>query len=275
MKKRKQLIFGAFLGFLLFSCSYGLEELPPSGAASWGDGFDIAEARSYFEENATDLSYVRFGEHHAHTRTGGSESPELSPDWSRAVRSENGEAVLMEVPVVSGLPQISLTRFIDKGKFCFSRLSAVQVRLVVARRRTGQTQMFVETLVPSARYPNKAEDIRNFRYLGGGNFTGKVFCSTLEGHFVEASQYVKGRFVGRLHVTTRRKLGEKEAGLDGMSYESVRLTSAVKTGSGTYEFNEEGGGGEGGGGEGSGEGTGGEGEDGECECSHVPYRVPC
>ncbi|MDE5611696.1 MAG: hypothetical protein K2I90_06725, partial [Odoribacter sp.] len=109
-----------------------------------------------------------------------------------------------------------------------------------ARRRNGETQMFITTLVPSARYPNKEEDVKNFRYLGGGNFTGKVFCSTLEGHFVEASQYVKGRFISLLEVTTRKKLAENKESLDSLSYESVRLASAIKTRSGTYSFNEEG-----------------------------------
>ena len=87
-------------------------------------------------------------------------------------------------------------------------------------------------------YPNKERDIENFRYLGGSNFTGKVFCSTLEGHFVEASQYVKGRFIGLLEVTTRKKLAENKDSLDNLSYESIRLASAVKTRSGTYSFGE-------------------------------------
>ena len=40
-----------------------------------------------------------------------------------------------------------------------------------------------------------SEIIKKILYLGSGNFTRKVFCSTLEGHFVEASQYVNGHFV--------------------------------------------------------------------------------
>ena len=87
-----------------------------------------------------------------------------------------------------------------------------------------------------------SEIIKKILYLGSGNFTGKVFCSTLEGHFVEASQYVNGHFVGMLHVTTRKQLAERKESLEHESYESIMLSSTVKTRSGTYYFNEGGGG---------------------------------
>ena len=47
--------------------------------------------------------------------------------------------------------------------------------------------MFVITLVPSSdARGNIGKSLENFRYLGGGDFTGRVFCSTLEGEFVKA-----------------------------------------------------------------------------------------
>ncbi len=240
MKKRKLLIFGACLSFFVFSCSYELED-PPSFVAGPLTNFGIADARLYFEENATDLSLLHFTEPHPSTRTT-EETPELIPDWSEAVRTESPEAALIELPVSSASSRISVVRYFEKGLFCFSKIGESRVRLVVARRKDGSTQMFVVTLVPSAKYPNKKEDIENFRYLGGGNFTGKVFCSTLEGHFVEASQYVKGRFVGKLEVMTRRELEEQKVSLEEASYESIFLASSVaKTRSSTYSFSEGGG----------------------------------
>lgn len=240
MKKRKLLIFGACLSFFVFSCSYELED-PPSFDAGSLTNFGIADARLYFEENATDLSLLHFTEPHPSTRTT-EETPELIPDWSEAVRTESPEAALIELPVSSASSRISVVRYFEKGLFCFSKIGESRVRLVVARRKDGSTQMFVVTLVPSAKYPNKKEDIENFRYLGGGNFTGKVFCSTLEGHFVEASQYVKGRFVGKLEVMTRRELEEQKVSLEEASYESIFLASSIaKTRSSTYSFSEGGG----------------------------------
>ncbi|MDE5612699.1 MAG: hypothetical protein K2I90_11870, partial [Odoribacter sp.] len=108
--RKKLFIWGACFSFLIFSCSYELEDLPPSGIMR-GDDFGIADARLYFEENATDLSYVHFTEHHASTRADNKEALELSPAWNQAVRSENEEAVLVEVPIGSDLSQISLTRY--------------------------------------------------------------------------------------------------------------------------------------------------------------------
>ncbi|MDE7074348.1 MAG: hypothetical protein K2O69_04770 [Odoribacter sp.] len=237
--KIKCFLVWAFLVFLLFSCSYELEGPPPFDATAL-DNFGVADARYYFEENASDLSYVRFSEHQHHPSTRSEEEgyPELSPDWSRAVRTENTEAVLVEVPIRAEQVMLSVVRHFEDGKFRLSRVCESRVRLMIARRSNGRTQMFVTTLVPSAKYPPREQDIENFRYLGGGNFTGKVFCSTLDGHFVEASQYVNGRFVGMLDVTTRKQLSERGESLQGTSYESIMLSSAVKTKSGTYFFSE-------------------------------------
>ena len=77
-------------------------------------------------------------------------------------------------------------------------------RLIVARRSSGETDMFVITLVPSSdARGNIGKSLENFRYLGGGDFTGRVFCSTLEGEFVKAFGYTDGRLSGRLLVMKR------------------------------------------------------------------------
>ena len=71
-------------------------------------------------------------------------------------------------------------------------------RLIVAYRSSGETDMFVITLVPSSdARGNIGKSLENFRYLGGGDFTGRVFCSTLEGEFVKAFGYTDGRLSGR------------------------------------------------------------------------------
>ena len=68
--------------------------------------------------------------------------------------------------------------------------------------------------------------MNNFRYLGGGDFTGKVFCSTLEGRFVEVCQYVNGRRAGSLKATTRSQLEARGVDLNTMSYESITWSPA-------------------------------------------------
>lgn len=82
--------------------------------------------------------------------------------------------------------------------------------------------MFVVTLIPSEKYGNSPQKMANFRYLGGSNFTGKVFASTLDGRFVEVSQYVNGKFVGLLKIATRKQLAENNIDItDDPFYESI------------------------------------------------------
>ena len=64
--------------------------------------------------------------------------------------------------------------------------------------------------------------VANFRYLGGGDFTGYVFCSTLEGVFVKAFEYVGGRYVGVANATPAsrtKKLWQEHPEL----FEDVRI----------------------------------------------------
>ena len=106
--------------------------------------------------------------------------------------------------------------------------------------------MFVITLVPSSdARGNIGKSLENFRYLGGGDFTGRVFCSTLEGEFVKAFGYTDGRLSGRLLVMKRSELA-KHAG-EGLydHYSTIRLAEGMKTRSGTYLFDEGGGAGSG------------------------------
>lgn len=69
-------------------------------------------------------------------------------------------------------------------------------------------------------------------------FTGRVFCSTLDGRFVEACQYVNGRRIGLLRVATRKHLEERGFDLGTETYQTVALANGVLTKSGTYTFDE-------------------------------------
>lgn len=236
MIKKKLCIWGLFA--ILLSCSYELDNPPPFNETSL-KRFNVTEARRYFEENATDLSFLRFtGPPPAETRSGMQDHPELIPEWSRAVQSENKEATLIEVPIRSDITMLSTVCQFQKGKFRFSKTNENRSRLIIARRKDGLTKMFVATLIPSSKYPNKEEDMENFRYFGGGNFTGKVFYSMLDGCFVEASQYVNGHFIGMLNITTRKELAQRGESLANESYESVMLSSVAQMQSSTYAFDE-------------------------------------
>lgn len=81
----------------------------------------------------------------------------------------------------------------------------------------------------------------NFRYLGGGDFTGRVFCSTLEGEFVKAFGYTNGQLNGTLVVMKRSELEKHKDEEWSRNYSSINLMEGVRTRAGTYVFDEGGG----------------------------------
>ena len=244
MKKRRLLILGALCSFLWYSCSDELELPQPTGKTVI-DNFGIADARHYFEENATDLSPLRFKEQ-AHTKSSGLAETELIPEWNRAMQSGHSGVSLIEVPLYSNAVQLYVENVIKGGKKVFQKQILSQRRLVIARRNTGETDMFVITLAPLATAGgNVYESMESFRYLGGGNFTGRVFCSTLEGEFVKAFGYTNGHLNGNLIVMKRSELAKHSDDDWAQDYSSINLYEGMKTRSGTYMFDEGGGAGTG------------------------------
>ena len=210
----------------LFSCEDELETSPPS-KETYVSNFGISSARRYFESTAPDLSYLSFRDDRPQTRAGLSTEAELVPQWEKARFSSNDEVELVEVPLHTGADMYSTTRSVQSGEQVMAKSFPSAMRLIIARRTSGDTLMFVTTLVPTlARSPHPVKSMNNFRYLGGGDFTGKVFCSTLEGRFVEVCQYVNGRRAGSLKATTRSQLEARGVDLNTMSYESITWSPA-------------------------------------------------
>ena len=222
--KRLYCIVCVFLS--LFSCEDELETSPPS-KETYVSNFGISSARRYFESTAKDLSYLSFRDDRPQTRAGLSTEAELVPQWEKARFSSNDEVELVEVPLHTGADMYSTTRNVQSGEQVMAKSFPSAMRLIIARRTSGDTLMFVTTLVPTlARSPHPVKSMNNFRYLGGGDFTGKVFCSTLEGRFVEVCQYVNGRRAGSLKATTRSQLEARGVDLNTMSYESITWSPA-------------------------------------------------
>ena len=235
--KKRFILFLSFLMFLVYGC-YDELSLPANSNRDGGE-FNISEAQKYFEENATDLSFIQITDSARIHSRGVSRKAELSPNWEKAVRTVGTEAVLVEVPLKSNAVLLESIRYFTDGKLTISKGCVSHVRLVMAQRTNGDVDMFVVTLVPSPRYPNSQEDLESFRYLGGsGNFTGKVFCSTLEGHFVEAAQYIGGRFFSKVNAIPRSRLEAMSYNLSDVSYESFIFTPGILSRSGTYNFDE-------------------------------------
>ena len=242
-EKKKILIFGIFLSFFI-SCSDELERIPPMMEEVDFKDFGIRDARYYFEENATDLSPLHLTNREA-TKSSDLPAVELIPEWDKAMESGHCGVRLIEVPLQSNTFSLYVESVIKSGKLLYQKRSFTHRRLVVARRSSGETDMFVITLVPSSdARGNIGKSLENFRYLGGSDFTGRVFCSTLEGEFVKAFGYTDGRLSGRLLVMKRTESAKHAEGQYDY-YSTIRLSEGMKTKSGTYLFDEGGGGGSG------------------------------
>lgn len=249
MQNRKFTFVPFFCLFLLFACQSELE-LPPEADASELSPFSVHAAQAYFEANAHDLALLRFRDS-AIVRTRAGVTMELIPEWDDAIHTIRREVSLVEIPIRSNTLSVFMERNFRDGEFYSSKQIQTFRRLVVARRPDGHTDMFVVTVLPGAAKPGQKtkESIQNFRYLGGEGFNGRVFCSTLDGRFVEAWQYVDGKRYP-LQVTTRRHLLEQGDDLSSGEYQALTLSNGIITRSGTYWDNETGGGGGGGGGNG-------------------------
>lgn len=239
MKKRKLLILG-ILSFILYSCSDVLETPQPVGQTVI-EQFGISDARHYFEENATDLAPLRFKESVA-TKNPNQPVLELSPDWKRAMQSGHSGVSLIEVPISSNSVNVYTETVFKDGKKVLKKRFMSRRRLVIARRSTGETDMFVITIVPLVTASgNVYKSMENFRYLGGGDFTGRVFCSTLDGKFVKAFGYTIGRLNGTLVVMKRSELEKHKDEEWSQNYSSINLMEGVRTRASTYVFDEGGG----------------------------------
>lgn len=237
MQKRKLSILGVLLSFILYSCSEEMEIPQPMGETVPVE-FGITDARHYFEENATDLAPLRFKETVA-TKNPNQPVLELSPDWKFAMQSGHSGVSLIEVPIRSNSYNIYTETVFKEGKKILNKCYETRRRLIIARRNTGETDMFVITIVPLVTAGgNVIKSLENFRYLGGGDFTGRVFCSTLDGKFVKAFGYTNGQLNGTLLVMKRSEL-EKHAD-EGWNqhYSSINLQEGVRTRAGTYVFDE-------------------------------------
>ena len=126
--KKRALFYLTFLLLLVYGC-YDELSLPPHGNRDSGE-FSISEARKYFEENATDLSFIHITDSaRIHSRSV-SRKAELSPAWERAVRTVGKEAVLVEIPLKSNAVLLDPSVILRTVNLRFQRVVSVMSDLL-------------------------------------------------------------------------------------------------------------------------------------------------
>ena len=91
---------------------------------------------------------------------------------------------------------------------------------------TARSVQSIPLFLPVPR-GNIGKSLEIFHYLGGGDFTGRVFCSTLEGEFVKAFGYTDGRLSGRLLVMKRTELARHAGEGQYDHYSTIRLAEGM------------------------------------------------
>ena len=225
MNKRKTVLFllsVLLAGWAVYSCSMDELEAPAFEDSGRYGGFGAREARAYFEANATDLSVPCFDPKPG-SKSSWRDNIELIPEWGEAIETGHSAVSLIEVPLKSYTDNIGKEIRVENGEYGKDHQQELTRRLIIARHDTCQTDMFIITIVPSMDYGGDVvKSVEDFRYLGGGDFTGYVFCSTLEGVFVKAFEYVGGRYVGVANATPAsrtKKLWQEHPEL----FEDVRI----------------------------------------------------
>ena len=226
MRKTKFWLLGIILA-LLYSCSddFKTEEISPQG-------LDISDVRSYFEENATDLAPLTFS--NPLSRSVNLVTPELIPEWDKAIESENEDYLITEVPLGSPSNVVCIENIAKDNEFIDERGICCQRRLVIARQKDAdETDMFIATLVPDDEF------------VGGENvpFTGRVFYSELNGDFRKAVGYKDGKVQDTLLISKGYGFAihtQKGAPLD---YSTLAFQEGSTLRSSTYSNSEGGGGG--------------------------------
>lgn len=232
MNKFSLLALGVLIG-LFSACS---DDLYRSGAS-------IAEGQAYFEENAVDLAPMHFPREPwlQHSRSAAEAVPELTPMWEQALSSSDGTQSIVEVPIYSRSKPFCTEEVIQNGEKLGKQITPGFRRLLVTTNEDGSKEMLLLTIVPDKEYSGDLEENpEDFCYLGGGDFSGKVFCSNLDGEYLYAWEYQNGirqklRTVNGFNLTVA--LWDDKP----TDYTVIRFNEATKTSAGTYSYDETGG----------------------------------
>lgn len=225
MKRKKIIPLGvALLLLIYYSCrDYGLDN-NSTQSNDYPISFSIGEAQEFFEMNATDLAPLSFKEK-TQSRNTLNVHPEMSPDWGKAIISGHKGVTLIEIPLRSTSTVHVARQIYHNQKHVYTCEVPAGRRLVIAKRSDNEIDMFVTTIIPEIQGTRDKDPhtlIENFKYLGGNNFTGMVFCSTLEGKFVKAFGYTNGKLNGTL-CTRITNQGDSLCSQENSNYEHMRF----------------------------------------------------
>lgn len=206
---------------LLVSCTH---EPIDYGESS---NFTIADAKDYFEDNATDLRNVSFN---SEVISRSFERENVTPDWKSAKITQTGKIITVEIPLDGDVCKIARTSRMNGAKKLYGFATKVTTKLVVQRHaESGICRQFVVTLVDGLSQSFLKNETRN--YCDKTNYSGYIIISAVTGEYLESFRSINGRWE-RVYMAP----GTKED-LEDTRNASIHLLGADAS-SATYSFGE-------------------------------------
>lgn len=230
--KKSYIFYLCAFALLIFACTRETEISPEEEIPS----VDVNDARMFFEKNVAEFNQLSFlpgkenPDEHTHgpdckhdkesetqsrfTKTSaGLPDLGLTPDWGRGIAYRKNGISVVELPVLAATTTKVDQKFINIGKPSKKTTTKVARKIImVSVDGEKKKHMFLVTLVPDKDCEREKRNNPNeFRFLGGGKFSGLVFCSEMDGQFGEVFEYHKGKKVRSMraipiHIIYKNKL---------------------------------------------------------------------
>lgn len=178
--------------------------------------FTISSAKSYFEENATDLQNVHFG---PEGKSRSSENDNISPNWKSARITQTGKITTVEVPLEGDVSKVARTSKMGNNKKLYGFTTKLTTKLVIQKHsQSGATRQFIVTMIDGIAQNTQDDNTRD--YYGMDNYSGYIIISTVTGEYLESFHCIN-RIWKRVYMVP----GTKED-VQNTQYESIHLLGA-------------------------------------------------
>ncbi len=223
------------VSLLVYSC-IKQDFLNPPGT-ELNENFKLSEARSFFENNATDLRLVDFN-HSPITvlETKSSYIQEnIVPDWEQATQTCNSNSIMFEIPLnQTSVKTALIVSKKDSAGLQTKRVKAESSLIVQKFTANDAVRYFVVTVIGEYYGKGEINKVNPFRYNGDRRkFNGYMIISDVDGEFQTGYYYANG---GRKHISIKPESQNKSAS----HFTVIRLlkTTLITKGGG-YESGED------------------------------------
>ncbi|NDV64573.1 hypothetical protein [Bacteroides sp. 224] len=253
MKKKLIYFLNTAILLSIFSCVREEKFIEEQISVHEEPDITVEDAQRYFENDVTEFNQLVFSHPSINTHTHNEECKEgcehdhsqqitrslpdlgLTPVWKNGVSYCKDGVSIVEVTVDANIETLAdLTEYRKKKNKKRTRTHVSRKLIMAKRNADSPTHMFLITLIPTAECEaNKDADPKEFRYLGGSNFSGMVLCSEMDGRYGDIFKYENGNMKQRLQAIPTQVILEKKLNVPrrlGLTLRNKLLTTTRNSG---------------------------------------------